>query len=295
MSSVFSQKAITGVDKVGRVAVVTDSGADLPAFFAPDGGLSTAALSVHIDGVEYKDGIDLTRAEFYQKLRAGARKIHTAQPSPGDFVQAYEKVSDADEIICLTLSSRLSGTYQSATMAAELVDADVEVFDSLSASVGLGLMVMRAVEMAEAGASRAEILSEMTRIRDSMQVVFLVDTLEYLERNGRIGKASALVGTVLKIKPLLIVADGLVGPLEKVRGKAKAFRRMMEFVSKRANSPVTAAIAHSDAPQAAAGFEAELSSSSVPISKLVTAEMGPTIGVHAGPGLVGIAFYPTGQ
>lgn len=277
---------------VGNIGIVTDSGTDWPDSFAGSGKVVVAPLSVHIDGVEYKDGVDISKPEFYSKLREGVRKIHTAQPSPGDFVKAYEKVAaEADEVLCITLSSRLSGTYQSAVMAAELVGIDVTVFDSLSASVGTGLMVARALEMIKQGRSREDVLQELSRVRDNMQSVFVVDTLEYLERNGRIGRAAALVGSILRIKPLLTIQEGIVAPFEKVRGRAKAFRRMVDYVAQRARGPVAAAIAHADAPQAAAQLKKELARLPVEFTQLVTACMGPTIGVHTGPGLVGMAFY----
>ena len=278
---------------MGKVAIVTDSGADLPESFQPKQGLHIVPLSVHIDNVDYKDGIDLTREEFRRRLPT-AQKIHTAQPSPCDFVKAYQETDYADKVLCLTLSSRLSGTCQSAVMASDMVDNDVVVFDTLSASVGMGLMVMRAVEMANAGATRHEILRQLQQIRDTMRIALLVDTLEYLERNGRIGKAASMLGTVLKIKPVLQIVDGTVAPLDRTRGKTKALQRIVRYFGEEANNnAVTASIAHLEGLDVAAELKAGLAETGVPISQLTISEIGPTIGVHTGPGVAGVAFYPT--
>lgn len=290
---------------LSKVVIVTDSGTDLPAGFAATHGIEVVPLVIHIDGKEYLDGVDISKGEFYRVLASGANELHTSQPSPASFAATIERAaSRGDSVLCICLSSRLSGTYQSAILGAQManVNVRVEIFDSLSASVGTGLMVVRAVELLEQGKDLDEVLVELERMREMMQVLFLVDTLEYLERNGRIGKAQALVGTLLKVKPVLTLEDGMVAAKEKVRGESRAMSRLVELVGQMTEvvteqktvggCSFRGAIAHAVVPEKAQELREQLAGQGIDWQDLWIGELGPTIGVHSGPGLVGIAFYP---
>ena len=183
----------------------------------------------------------------------------TCQPSPADFVAMYEAIAQpGDTIISVHLSSKMSGTYQSAVLASTMLDEDIQVkvVDSKSASMGLGLVAVTAARGVQAGKDLDEILADVQQTVDHLQVYFVVDTLEYLKKNGRIGLASALVGTMLNIKPILTLVDGEVAPFEKIRGKAKALKRVRELVDqfkeKFPDQGIRAALSHADSKEEAA-------------------------------------------
>jgi len=295
-----------------KVAIVTDSGTDLPSGFAAAHGIEVVPLTIHVDGKEYLDGVDIDKGEFYRILSQGVKELHTSQPSPASFSTAIERAAgNGESVLCICLSSKLSGTYQSAVLGAQMAETNVrvEIFDSLSASIGTGLMVVRAVELAEQGKELDEIIAELVRLRDAMRVLFLVDTLEYLEKNGRIGKTQALVGTLLKMKPVLSLEDGMVAAKEKVRGELRAMKRLVEIVVELIGTGKMAmgvglagggegatgfrgAIAHAAAPEKAQELRRKLAEHMVDLQELWVTDLSSTIGVHSGPGLVGVAFYP---
>ena len=210
------------------VHVVTDSTADLSpelmdAFGVRD-ALHIVPLTVHFGDEEFLDGVTITADQFYERLSTSEVLPRTSQPSPAAFVEAYSNISSpGDTILSFHISSRLSGTYQSALLAArQLPDRTIEVVDTRLASLGLGLVGLYAAKGVKEGKGAEEVLGQCRRIMQEARILFLVETLEYLQKNGRIGKAQALVGGLLNVKPLLTLEDGVVTPLEKARGKAKA-------------------------------------------------------------------------
>ncbi len=280
---------------MARVAVVTDSTADLPREMYESNGIVVVPLLVHFGEEAFRDGIDLTSDEFYRKLKTSKVLPRTSQPSPHDFHVVYEELlSRADEVVSVHLSSKLSGTYQSATVAAGMLpEAKVRVVDGRCASAATGLIALEAARLAAAGATGDEIVRRIERVIDSMVVFFTVDTLEYLERNGRIGKAAAFLGTLLSVRPVLRLDDGEVAPFEKVRGsKEKALTRMIAAAKGRAPAGrrLRAAIMHAAVPEDAA-FLRHAVESEFDCEEMLVASIGPVIGSHAGPGTLGLAFH----
>jgi len=275
------------------VKIVTDSGADIPKPLAEELDIAVVPLTVHFGDEEFKDGVDLELSEFYRRLHAGGQP-RTTQPSPTDFEAVYRRLQvDADAIVSVHLSSELSGTMQSASIAAAMdgIDVPVHVVDSRSASLGIGMLAVEAARMAKAGASAEDIVQHLEAIVARQKVLFLVDTLEYLQRNGRIGRAQAFVGGLLNIKPLLTIDDGVVAPLERARGRAKARARLLELVTQGAQGQrVKVAVMHADALEEAESLASELRSR-LDVEELVVGQLGATIGTHAGPGTLGVVFY----
>lgn len=275
------------------VKIVTDSGADIPKPLAEELDIAVVPLTVHFGDEEFKDGVDLELSEFYRRLHAGGQP-RTTQPSPADFEAVYRRLqADADAIVSVHLSSELSGTMQSASIAAAMdgIDVPVHVVDSRSASLGIGMLAVEAARMAKAGASAEDIVQHLEAMVARQKVLFLVDTLEYLQRNGRIGRAQAFVGGLLNIKPLLTIDDGVVAPLERARGRAKARARLLELVTQGAQGQrVKVAVMHADALEEAESLASELRSR-LDVEELVVGQLGATIGTHAGPGTLGVVFY----
>lgn len=280
------------------VHVVTDSTADLTPELIKEFGVTAPVhivpLTVHFGEQEYRDGVDLTAAEFYRKLRESSQMPRTSQPSPAAFIDVYAQISrPGDAILSFHISSKLSGTYQSALLAArQFDDRRIEVIDTRSASLGVGLIALRAAQLTEQGAELDEILVACREMINHNRVLFLVDTLEYLHKNGRIGKAQAFVGGLLNVKPILTLEDGVVAPLDKVRGKAKARARLLERLleTTAAERVVVGAVVHAQAPEDAASL-AEAVAAQFPASRIVTGQLGPTVGTHVGPGTLGVVAF----
>jgi len=275
------------------IRVVTDSGADIPPSLAAELGIRVVPLTIHFGDEERRDGVDLTPEEFYRRLRSGEMS-RTTQPAPADFEAVYRALAEegADMIVSCHLSSELSGTMQSANIAAQSVDVPVHVVDTRSASLGTGLVAVEAARLAREGADIDVILARAKSVVAQQRVLFMVDTLEYLQRNGRIGKAQAFLGGLLNVKPILTLADGVVAPLERARGRAKAVARLLDRLSETAGGvPLRIAVMHGDA-RAEAESLAEQIRARVQVKELLIGLLGPTIGTHAGPGTLGMVYYP---
>lgn len=283
---------------MGRIHVVTDSGSDLPVELREQLGIHVVPLTVQFGDEIYKDGVDITAGEFYARLKRETRMPSTCQPSPADFVEVYERIAEpGDTIVSIHLSSKMSGTYQSAVLACSMIDPAITVkaVDSRAASMGIGLCVIAAARSVQAGKTVEQVLEDVQQVIDGLQVYFVVDTLEYLQRNGRIGLASALVGTLLNIKPVLTLVDGQVAPFEKIRGKAKALKRLRdlaeEFRQRHPGKALRAGISHADNQAEAAALVEELPAILGSDHEIVVGEIGPTIGVHTGPGTIAMFLY----
>ncbi|NLJ24917.1 MAG: DegV family protein [Firmicutes bacterium] len=271
------------------IQIVTDSTADLSEEIVREHDIEVVPLSVSFGDEHYIDGVDLTADEFYRKLRGGSVLPRTAQPSPGRFAEVYRKALAAGrQVVSIHISSKLSGTYQAASLAAEMVDpANILVVDSLSVSMGVGLLAL-------AGAKHNETLDEareaVMAAKESLGVFFLVDTFEYMEKNGRIGKAASLVGSLLQIKPVLTFVDGTVEVVEKVRGSRRSRRRMLEIFRERiGENKVHVAMLHADAKEEAQELLDEIKGS-VDCVEAYLGNVGPIIGSHSGPGTLGLAW-----
>jgi len=273
-----------------RVAVVTDSTAYLPPGVADEYDVSVVPLRVTIGARTGTDGIEVSSAEVTRALRERVA-VATSRPSPAEFASVYRKALDggASHIVSVHLSAALSGTWESAVLAAQDFDYGVvRVVDSRSTAMALGFAVLAAARAARDGASASAAQDAAVSTVDSTRTFFYVDTLEYLRRGGRIGTAAALLGTSLSVKPLLHVLDGQIVPLEKVRTSAKAIARLVALtVAAAGMGPVDVAVHHLAAPERAAEVADRLRAEVPGLGELHTSEVGAVIGAHIGPGVLG--------
>ncbi|MCD6553011.1 MAG: DegV family protein [Anaerolineae bacterium] len=274
------------------IKIVTDSTAYLPEEIVQRYGIHVIPLNVLFGNRIYKEGLDLSYEQFYQKLAQAKNLPTTSQPAVGEFYDLYSELTrDGSEVISIHISSKISGTIDSALMACkELPDALISVVDSLSTAIGLELMVIAAAEAVSAGQSRAEVVAMLERMARETRLFFVVDTLEYLQKGGRIGGAAALVGTLLNVKPILCFKDGRIEALEKVRTKRKAVNRLLDVMVEEIGSdePVRVAIGHAMAPEEGQAL-LERARSRLNCTASYLAQIGPVIGTHAGPGALGMA------
>ena len=274
------------------VRIVTDSVTDLPQSFIDNLGVSVVPLTVRFGHEELRDGIGLTRDEFYERLVAAKELPTTSAPSIGQFVEAFEKAGDgADGIVCIVVSSKVSATHNSAVQAAAQVQVDcpIEVVDTLQASMGIGMVVLAAGRAAAQGASVEEVVKVARSAVERCQCFATLDTLEYLHRGGRIGMAQAFLGSVLKVKPMIILTGGEVHPLDRPRTRARAVARLMQVA--RDFSPVDElAVIHSTTPDEAATIARELGSLLPDGREPIMARFGPVLGVYVGPAALGVGL-----
>jgi DegV family protein with EDD domain len=279
---------------MSKIAIVTDSSPNLPAETVQKYKLHIVPQTIMFGDEAFLDGIEISTSEFYRRLREGPHHPKTTQPNPEDFTRAYEKVAPGhDGILAIVISSQLSGTYDSAITAAQsFTTVPVRVVDSLSTSMGEGLAVLAAAELAAQGATLDEVEAAARYCVDNTKVIFVVDTLEFLHRGGRIGGASKFLGTALSIKPLLHFDQGRIEPLERVRTKAKAVDRMLELVTQYADGrPVQAAVIHAAVPEEAAALRPRVRQA-LNCMELYEADLSPAIATHAGPGTIAVAVCP---
>jgi DegV family protein with EDD domain len=274
------------------VKVVTDSTADIPAEIAKSLGITVVPLIVTFGSEMFKDGVDLTHDEFYQRLIDGPVLPTTSQPAPGDFVQVYDELGkDADGILSLHISSKISGTYNSAVQGKTLsaTKCPIEVVDTYQASMAEGMIVMAAARAASQGATLEEAAEIARATMPRAQCCNMLDTLEYLKKGGRIGKAQALLGTILKIKPMIMLRDGEVHEHGKVRTLAKGVARLQEVA--RGYAPVEElCVLYSTNADLAQDVAQNLRDLFPGGKEPLIARFGPVIGTYVGPGAVGIAL-----
>lgn len=277
-----------------KVAVVTHSTSSLTQTMGQEYGLHIVPIYVTFGSQTYRDGIDLDAAAFYHLLRDSKRLPTTAQPTPADFVQAYTALAkQAEAIVSIHLSALMSATVESARIASQqLSGVPIHVIDSRSVSMGLGLLPIAAARAAAAGQTAAEVVRLVEGLIPKMNLIFTVETLEYLQKGGRIGGATAFLGSVLDIKPVLYMKDGRVEPLERQRTRKRAVKRLLELMAERVGSSaaVHVAVLHCAAAEEARDLAREVAVR-FQCAELLMAEAGPIIGTHAGPGTVGLAFY----
>ncbi len=274
------------------VAIVTDSTADLPSQLVKTRGITVVPLTLNFEGRSLLDGVEIRPSEFYRKLPNATTHPTTSQPSPGRFAEVYaDLLNDHSEVVSIHISEKLSGTYASAVQGAEMVDASrVHVIDSHLVSMSLGLLTLAATEMVTQGDDASAIARRVTDMREQVQTYFSVATLEFLRRGGRIGRASAMLGSVLQVKPVLCIRDGLVTPLERVRTFDRALSRVVELTREvDRGKGLCVIVGHADAESDAERVARELE----PVTEtLMIQPLGPVVGAHAGPGVVGVGCYP---
>jgi DegV family protein with EDD domain len=281
-----------------RVAVVTDSTACIPARALNGLDIPVIPLWLIWEDDRYRDGVDITHEAFYQRLQERDTVPSTSQPSVGEFVDFYRRVAEdkkTDTIVGAFISSKISGTVDSArAAAAQVPDLNVTVIDSFSTSMGLGFVALAAAREAAAGASALEVAATANEVRQRLTVLFTVDTLEYLHKGGRIGGAKRFLGTMLNIKPLLHLNEGCVEPMCQVRTKQRALSEMLDRAEERLHGKEMAEVAVIDVDSAE---ECEVVANRVKerfhVSSVYRAPVSPVIGTHAGPGTIGMGFYST--
>ncbi|CAM2828059.1 DegV family protein [Saccharomonospora xinjiangensis] len=276
------------------VAVVTDSTAHLPEGFAERSDITVVPLHVLVDGASSLDGVEFGSSALASAL-AQRKIVTTSRPSPAAFAAAYRNALDAgaDAIVSIHLSKKLSGTWEAALLAAQEVGPDlVRVVDSRSIAMGLGFAVLDAAEAAGRGHDVAEVERAAVAAAEASDTFFVVESLEYLRRGGRIGAASALLGTALAVKPVLHMTDGEIRPLEKVRTMHRALNRLVDLAEEAAgDGEVSVAVHHLAAPDRAAAIATRLDERLSGSLGCVVSELGAVIGAHTGPGVVGVVVH----
>ena len=271
------------------VRVVTDSTCDLDAGTVERLGITVVPLTVLFGAEALQDGVDIDATTFYKRLTAAPELPKTSQPSVEAFLDVYRSLAAAgDEIVSIHISSRLSGTLNSASVARETRDlvARVELIDSYTVSVGLGVAVVAAAECAQEGGSLEEVAAAARSAMERAHVVIALGTLEYLQKGGRIGRAGAFVGSALRIKPIVHLDGGEVAPLERVRTHARALRRIEEIATE--DQTIEALYVAWTADDDAAAALLERVRPRLPHTRLEVAHIGPTVGTYVGPGATGI-------
>ena len=278
------------------VKILADSACDLSGHYYNEFDIEMVPLTVHLNGENFKDGIDLSPKTIYDAMREG-KDAKTSQVSPQAFKTIFTSYAKTNQpLVYLAFSSELSGTYQTAKIMEQEVkeeypDAPIHVIDMKCASIGYGLVVLQAAKLAKSGAQTEEIIEVAKDHALHMEHIFTVDNLEYLYRGGRVSKTTAFVGTLLKIKPLLNVENGKLIPLEKIRGSKKVLNRMLEVMEKRGidldNQVI--GICHGD-DQKRADQLAAMIKEKFGVKDVVIEMIGSVIGAHVGPGTIGLFF-----
>jgi DegV family protein with EDD domain len=279
------------------VAVVTDSAADLSASLREREGIAMVPLSVRFGEDTWQDQVDLDAASFWAKLARAETLPRTAAPSPGAFAEVYRRLRDAGrEVVSVHLSGALSATVEAARAGAQMVGEGVSVVDGQSASLGTGLLALWAARAARAGWSRLDVAAALEMLAAAQTVRFSVDTLEYLARGGRIGPAARFIGEMLDVKPILALQQGRIHPVRRVRGASRVVLGLTDWLAAAPPpGPVLAALATS--PTVPADTVARLRNTvdqHIAVQEWIVGEIGPVIGVHAGPGAMGLIVLPMG-
>ncbi|TET54761.1 MAG: DegV family protein [Anaerolineales bacterium] len=278
-----------------KIAVVTDSSAYIPKEAQGNLVIPWIPLWLHWDNDRFADGVDIDPPTFYQRLRNSKTFPTTSQPSAGEFMEFFKKAGEGfDAIVCVFLSSALSGTVANAQAAArEMPDLDIRIVDSKSVAMGVGFPALAAAKAATANASLDDVVAAAESVCDRMQLLFAVDTLEFLHRGGRMGGAQRLLGTALNIKPLLHFEDGRIEPLAKVRTKKKAIQAMLDVAEERLGGGKMAEVAVLDVDTPDEGDAvAEQVKERFGMDPVWRTTVTPAIGTHAGPGTVCLCYYP---
>ncbi len=271
------------------VKIVTDSTADLPPELVAEMDVTVVPAIIIFDGQELLDGVDITPDAFFQRLPTAAQLPKTSQATPAQFAEVYERIhGEGHEIVSVHISAKLSGTLNSALQGKEAAGAGVEVIDSGGASLWTGLAVLAAARKAAEGASQAEVAQTVREVSARLGVFFFVDTLEYLVKGGRIGKAQGFVGGVLNIKPLLYIHDGELHQYGRVRSRRKAVERLIEIA--RAAAPLEeVGVLHGAVLDEAHALAADLADLTPGVPPIVSS-VGPAVGAHTGPGTLGVVL-----
>ena len=276
------------------IYLITDSTSEITQEQAANQGLIVVPLHNMFGQEEYLDGVTISTEEFYKRLETVEELPTTSQPSPEEFLTHFNKVKEeGSSAVVITVSAKLSGTYQSACIAKDICEyEDIYIVDSLTVSIGLNCLVEHAKVLREQGLSAKNIAAELDAMKDKVKVFAMVDTLKYLKKGGRLSASAALVGTFLNIKPIIQVSDGVIGVAEKARGLNSAYKKVISLVEEKGGIDLSYpyCIGYSGDASAVESFKTyvqELTKQST-ISNVA---IGSTVGVHAGPGACGIAYF----
>ncbi len=273
--------------------IVTDSTADLPRDIVEKHNIEIVPLYVRLGDKIFRDYYDVSPVEFYQMLKETDDFPRTSQPSVDDFIRAYEKIGKNEDIVSIHISTEMSATAQSATIAKQqLPDWKITIVDSRLVSIGLGIMVLETAKAVENGASAKEVIDLVERLKAKIKVYFSVDSLDFLQKGGRIGRARAFLGAMLKIKPLLDLSDGIVSPVEKIRSTQKLISRMVEIVKEDADKKgkVKAGFISGESDENLNNLIGQLRSS-IDFTELYRSHVGTVITSHAGPTAFAIGYF----
>lgn len=277
-----------------NLKIICDSLSDIPKELAEKYDIEVVPLTVILDGKEYKDGIDITNDEFYKILRNENVYPKTSQATYAQFKEIFDKyVEQGRSILYISGSSSATGTYQSAMMAKNDTDGEIYLYDSQTFTYLVGMLVVEAAKLSQEGKSIDEIIEAIDTLREKVYVLFSVDTLEYLQKGGRISATKAAIGSILNIKPILDIKDGLVAPVCQVRGKKNVLSKMIELIKENCGDNLEKDIIYipySDDLKERERFEAAIKEEFNP-DRIEYFQIGTVIGSHAGPGLTGIVCF----
>ena len=277
-----------------NTAIVLDSTADFPDAHDRFPNWRVVPLYVNFGTDSLKDGVELTAHDFYERLREAQETPTTSQPTPGDFLAAYEELAQYERILSVHLASKLSGTFQSAgTAAQQLGDGRVRTIDSQSASAGITMLALGIQRRLERGTTDEEVDEFVERFIQAHGMLFTVDTLEFLARGGRIGRGKAFAGQLMNVKPILSIDDGEVVPVKRVRGNRKAFQEFVDALETQTTDTdaLRVGIAHADAPERMVQLEKMVRDIRPQAQIEMETNLGAVIGAHAGPGAVGFFWF----
>jgi DegV family protein with EDD domain len=277
-----------------NTAIVVDSTADFPDAAERFPNWRVVPLYVNFGTESFRDGVDLTATQFYERLKSSSTLPTTSQPTPADFLACYEQLGAYERIFSVHIASKLSGTYQSAGIAAaELGDGRVRTIDSETASAAIAMLGLAIQRRLDRGTTDEEIDTLVERYRDNHGLLFTVDTLEFLARGGRIGRAKAFAGQLTNVKPILAIVDAEVVPVKRVRGNRKAFQEFVDALDTRTSDVPTLhiGIAHADAPERMAELEKMVRDRRPQAQIEAETSLGAVVGTHSGPGCVGFFWF----
>jgi DegV family protein with EDD domain len=273
--------------------IITDTMCDVPKYLIEQYNIRVLPLTVHFGDESYKDGIDITMEQFYKKLETTNQLPTTSQISPMEFYNIFsEELAKDNEVIMITGSSQISGTYNSAVIAMNQLESDkIRVIDSQGITLGGGMVVIKAARLLEQGLMMNDIVDNLEETKHNMQHYFMVDTLKYLHKGGRISLSAAVLGSILNIKPILTAVNGKLEFLDKARGIKKAITTVLDMIEDSGLSldDKVIAINHTDAPDQAAMLE-EILRSKYKVKEVILGEVGAVVATHAGPGAVALYF-----
>ncbi len=274
------------------IKIVTDSTADVPQELMEKYDIWTVPINIQFGTETYQEGIEIDRPTFFRKLEEVMPT--SSQPSPGQLVEVYRPLAeDGHSIISIHITSKHSGTYQSAVLAKSMLpEADIEVFDTLSISIGTGYQVLAAARAAEEGKSMGEIIQALEGIRSRINLYLTPATLKYLQRSGRVGKLAGALGALLDLKPVIKVEDGVLEAFQNVRTRGKAIDRLVELTEEAVGTtePVKLGIPHAQAPAEAEELRQRLEST-FNCDEMIVVDLCCSLTVHGGPGIIGIVSY----